>query len=156
MDSAVDNKELIIVSCLAAVVLTLAFCFGPTIVRRCPRMLPLPVQSWFMYCALFTLGIGLLGTRASLLVPFGIVFAFVGIAIFLPEKIVLPFVGPFLFALCIALLSLLHQLRSGTPLVQPQRLSLTSASVFVLLWGVGIAFAWRRWWDSRTQLPPKL
>jgi len=143
------DLEPVIVSCIAALVFS-AYFFGAKILRRFPPMLPLPVQSWFTYCALFTVGIGLLSTRASLLIPFGVIFAFVGIAIFLPEQIAIRFVGPFLFALCMALLSLVNQLRSGRTTIEPQRLSLISASVFVLVWGVGVLFAWRRWWDSRT------
>ena len=141
-----------IVGCIAgaAVGLVAIYVFGVRVLRRCPPMLPLPVQSMFTYCTLFTVGVALLSTRASLLVPFGLVLVFVGIAIFLPETIAVRFVGLFLFLLCIAILSVLKQLKGDTPIFRPQQLTIFSAGTFAVLWCVGILFAWRRWSEGRS------
>jgi hypothetical protein len=127
--------------------------FGGRFLRRWSPMLPVPIQSMFTYCALFTLGIAFLSTRAPILVPFGLVFTFVGIAIFLPEQFAARFLGAFILMLCLALLSVLNELRTEAPLFRPQRLTLWSAGAFGLLWGIGILFAWRRWSDVRVQKP---
>jgi hypothetical protein len=134
----------------AAIGLVATYFFAIRILRRCPPMSPLPVQTMFTYCTLFTVGIALLSTRASLLVPFGLVFAFVGIAIFLPETIAIRFVGLFLLLLCVAILSVLKQLKGDSPIYRPQQLTLFSAGTFTVLWGFGVLFAWRRRSQGRT------
>jgi hypothetical protein len=148
------NEPLLIVSGIlaAGLALIVTWFVATRFLRRCPRMMPLPVQSMFVYCTLFTVGIALLSTRASLLVAFGLVFAFIGVAMFLPETVVIRLTGLFLLLLCVALLSVLNQLRVDAPMFQPRPLTVWSASAFAMLWGLGILFAWRRWSEGRASL----
>ena len=79
-------------------------------------MMPLPIQLMFTYCTLFTVGIVLISTRASALLPLGILLSFVGLAIFLPEQLAARFFGVFLLLLLLSLLAVLQQLRTDQPL----------------------------------------
>ncbi len=125
--------------------------FGSRLLRRLPPMMPLPIQLMFTYCTLFTVGIVLISTRASALLPLGILLSFVGLAIFLPEQLAARFFGVFLLLLLLSLLAVLQQLRTDQPLFQPQRLSVWIAGIFALVWGMGILFAWRRWLSIRVK-----
>lgn len=149
-----EREPLLIVAAIGgtAVLLVAVYVVGVRLMRSLPPMLPVPVQTLFNYSALFTVGIALLSTRASLLMPFGLVFAFVGLAVFLPEKVAVRLLGFFLLLLVIALLSVLQRLRSGDPLIRPEQLTVFSAGGFALIWGLGMLFAWRRWWSGRTQV----
>ena len=128
-----------------------AWFFGSRLLGKLPPMLPMPIQSMFTYCAFFTAGIALISTRATALLPFGVVFAFVGLAIFLPERLAARLFGVFILLLLLSLVAVLKQLRTDAPLFQPQRLSAPSAGIFALVWGLGILFAWRRWFSGRVR-----
>lgn len=134
---------------LASAVFVAVWLLGSRLLDRLPAMRPLPIQSMFTYCMLFTVGIILICTRASALLPLGILLSFVGLAIFLPEDLLMRFLGVFLFLALLSLLTVLQQLRTDQPLFQPHRLSVWLSGVFALMWGMGILFAWRRWLTGR-------
>ena len=126
--------------------------FGRRLLCRLPPMTPLPIQSMFTYCTFFTVGIAIISIRASVLLPFGILLSFLGLAVFLPPQIVARFFGIFLLLLLLSLLAVLQQLRTDGPFFQPLRLSVWSAGGFALVWGMGILFAWQRWISGREKL----
>jgi hypothetical protein len=130
---------------LAGVAIVAVWLFGSRLLRRFPPMMPLPIQSMFSYCTLFTVGIALISTRASALLPFGILLSFVGLAFFLPEQIAARLFGIFLFLLLLSLLYVLQQLRTDETFFQPRKLSVWAAGIFALVWGMGVLFAWLRW-----------
>ena len=136
---------------LASGALIGAWYVGRRLLRKWPPMMPLAVQSMFMYCALFTIGIILISTQAYALLPLGIVLSFVGLAIFLPEPLAARLLGVFFLLLSFSLLAVLNQLLDEQPLFKPQKLSVWFAGAFALVWGMGILFAWRRWLSGRVK-----
>ena len=126
--------------------------------ERFPAMLPIPVQSFFFYCTFFTAGLALICTDSSLLTPWGFALALLGMSIFLPERWAVGLVGLFLLLLGVSLLSVLQEMRAGTPWsLPPRKISDFGAMALLSIWGAGILFGWRRWSSARrvqNQRPP--
>jgi len=110
---------------------------------------PVPVQSFLACCTWFTFGIALLGTTISALFPFGIAFAFIGIAPFLDQRLVVRLMPFFLVLLAIAFFGVVQGLRvgDGWPSSMPKPPTWYFV-VLIVVWGAGIVFNFRRWRSS--------
>jgi hypothetical protein len=156
-----DPLSLVGVLLLASGALVAAMVFGKKAVSRMPAMLPVPVQSFFLYCMFFTIGIALLGIGGSFLLPLGTALVALGLSFFLPEAWAARLLGSFLILLGLSLLALLQYVTGSEALIRPrQGLSDRRAEAVLFLWGICVLFAWRRWSSVRlapgkaTGLPP--
>ena len=111
---------------------------------------PVPAPTFLAWLTWFTFGLSLLATTISMLIPFGIVFTFLGIAPFLKERLVLRFMLLFIGLLGVSLLAIIQSLRVGdgfpTSIPKP---SIWYVGVLVVGWGIGILFGFRLWRASR-------
>jgi hypothetical protein len=115
-----------------------------------------PSHIFLLYITLFTFGVALVGTTISILWPFGVVLAFVGLSRFMRDRRVLSFVGAGIFLLGTSLALLLQGLRLGKiSSVTIPKPPMWYCVVIIISWGCGILFCYRRWHEWRTkQLPP--
>jgi len=114
-------------------------------------MYPLPIQTLFLYCTVFTTGILVLSTRAPGAWVYGLLLCFTGLAIFLPEQKALRFAGLYLLLLVMSLLDVWGRLQMDDPFFQPKKINEWWAGGFGLIWGLGVLFIWHRWHTARTE-----
>ena len=139
-----------------SVILFVIMAFSRRFLLKIPPMLPVPVQSVFLYSTYFTAGIALLCVGWPFLVPTGISLSVLGLSIFLPEKVVLRFLGAFIILLGLSLIAFLQRLHEGNLSIELEHgLPSWYAGGALLVWGFGIWFAWIRWYSVRCALKEK-
>lgn len=115
-------------------------------------MTRMSIQTFFAWCFCFTFGLTLLSTTIPMVIPFGILFAFLGLSAFFSERFVARFFGIFLLLLGIALLYVIQGLRLGDGLPHSwPKPSLWYSGLVIVGWGAGVFFAFRRWRASRVK-----
>ena len=118
-------------------------------------MTPVPIQTFLAWCSWFTFGVALLSTTVPMVIPFGILFAALGLSPFFSERVISRLFGLFFLLLAIALLSVIQALRHGDGLPSSwPKPSLWYSGLLIVGWGAGIFFGFRRWRASRTKGSP--
>jgi hypothetical protein len=157
MDKILSPELIAIAPVYGAVALLLVFIF---ISRRADKLLapmiaPVPAVTFAAWCAWFTIGLSLLGTTIPILRPFGFIFTFLGIMPFFSERVMIRFLLPFIFMLGVSLLYVIDLLsRGGELFSSPMKPSIWFDCSLIIVWGVGVSFAFRRWLSSRSKPKP--
>jgi len=104
----------------------------------------------------FTFGFALLSTKIPMLKPFGLILIYLGIAPFISDWLIASFIYQFVVALGLALGTFIFEYQKTANFLDT---TVKPTNTFfygvIVVWGVGVTFACRRWQATRrTLLPP--
>lgn len=132
----------------AALVITL-FIGGKRYLRRLPPASAYPIQTAFLFCIIFTMGILLVSLGNPFFYSFGAALVIVGLSIWFPERSLALFAACLPILLGYSVFSVLCGLRDGEPIFTAKKMSDVSFGVYMMIWVFGMLFSWQRWSSGR-------